>query len=81
MLLRVAHQHLGQTQDAYLLQNTLATLANLAPHVSALSSHAAQRLVAVAGLLVKRSVTAWHDSREAAPCICRKSSCMPGSLV
>eukprot|EP00891_Asterochloris_glomerata_P002918 jgi/Astpho2/2918/fgenesh1_pg.00050_%23_160_t len=54
MLLRVAHQHLGQTRDAYLLQNTLATLANLAPHVSALSSHAAQRLVAVAGLLVKR---------------------------
>uniref|UniRef100_A0A383WDY4 Dymeclin n=1 Tax=Tetradesmus obliquus TaxID=3088 RepID=A0A383WDY4_TETOB len=54
VLLRTAHQNVGQLQDLYLPTNTLAALANLAPQVSGLHSHAAQRLVGLTSLLAKR---------------------------
>eukprot|EP00882_Tetradesmus_deserticola_P021481 GHRQ01023254.1.p1 GENE.GHRQ01023254.1~~GHRQ01023254.1.p1 ORF type:complete len:322 (+),score=177.91 GHRQ01023254.1:768-1733(+) len=54
VLLRTALQNVGQLQDLYLPTNTLAALANLAPQVSGLHSHAAQRLVGLATLLARR---------------------------
>ncbi|KAF6251495.1 Dyggve-Melchior-Clausen syndrome protein-domain-containing protein [Scenedesmus sp. NREL 46B-D3] len=54
VLLRTAHQNVGQLQDLYLPTNTLAALANLAPQVSGLHSHAAQRLVGLTSLLARR---------------------------
>lgn len=41
-------------QDVYLQTNTLAALANLAPHCTGISSHAAQRLVSLFELLARR---------------------------
>ena len=38
-------------QDVYLQTNTLAALANLAPHCAGLSSHASQRLVSLTEML------------------------------
>jgi Dyggve-Melchior-Clausen syndrome protein len=46
-LLRAAHKNLLGSRDVYLHSNTLAALANLAPHAAALSAHAAHRLVAL----------------------------------
>ncbi|KAF8072811.1 dym [Scenedesmus sp. PABB004] len=54
VLLRTAHQNVGQLQDLFLPTNTLAALANLAPQVSGLHSHAAQRLVGLTALLARR---------------------------
>ena len=41
-------------QDVYLQTNTLAALANLAPHCTGINSHAAQRLVSLFELLARR---------------------------
>ncbi|GBG00571.1 hypothetical protein Rsub_13274 [Raphidocelis subcapitata] len=54
VLLRTAAQNFGQLRDLYLPTNTLAALANLAPHVSGLHPHAAQRLLGLASVLAKR---------------------------
>lgn len=54
LLLRTAHYNLSKLKDVYLHTNTLAALANLAPHMSNLSSHAAQRLISLFDMLSKR---------------------------
>lgn len=54
LLLRTAHLNLSKLKDVYLHTNTLAALANMAPHVSDLSSHAAQRLVSLSDMLARR---------------------------
>ena len=54
MLLRTAHYNLAKLRDVYLHTNTLAALANLAPHARGLSSHAAQRLVSLFDMLARR---------------------------
>lgn len=54
LLLRTAHHNLSKLKDVYLHTNTLAALANLAPHMSNLSSHAAQRLISFFDMLSKR---------------------------
>ncbi len=56
LLLRTAHYNLSKLKDVYLHTNTLAALANLAPHISSLSSHAAQRLVSLFDMLSRRCV-------------------------
>ena len=47
VLLRAAHKNLVGARDVYLHSNTLAALANLAPHAASLAPHATHRLVAV----------------------------------
>ena len=54
LLLRTAHYNLAKLRDVYLHTNTLAALANLAPHARDLSSHAAQRLVSLFDMLGRR---------------------------
>lgn len=54
LLLRTAHYNLAKLRDVYLHTNTLAALANLAPHMSGMSTHAAQRLVSLFHLLARR---------------------------
>ena len=54
LLLRTAHHNLSKLKDVYLHTNTLAALANLAPNMSNLSSHAAQRLMSLFDMLSKR---------------------------
>lgn len=54
VLLRTAHRNVGQMQDLYLPTNALAALANLAPQVSGLHSHAAQRLVGLTSSMTRR---------------------------
>ena len=54
LLLRTAHYNLAKLRDVYLHTNTLAALANLAPHAQDLSSHAAQRLVSLFDMLARR---------------------------
>ena len=54
LLLRTAHYNLAKLRDVYLHTNTLAALANLAPHAQGLSSHAAQRLVSLFDMLARR---------------------------
>ncbi len=54
LLLRTAHFNLAKLRDVYLHTNTLAALANLAPHAENLSSHAAQRLVSLFDMLARR---------------------------
>ena len=54
LLLRTAHFNLAKLRDVYLHTNTLAALANLAPHAQGLSSHAAQRLVSLFDMLARR---------------------------
>jgi hypothetical protein len=54
LLLRTAHFNLAKLRDVYLHTNTLAALANLAPHADNLSSHAAQRLVSLFDMLARR---------------------------
>lgn len=49
-------QNFGQLRDLYLPTNTLAALANLAPQVTALHPHAAQRLLGLTSALAKRYV-------------------------
>ena len=57
LLLRTAHYNLAKLRDVYLHTNTLAALANLAPHARDLSSHAAQRLVSLFDMLGRRYAT------------------------
>ena len=54
LLLRTAHYNMSKLKDVYMHQNTLAALANVAPHMSGISSHAAQRLVSLFDMLAKR---------------------------
>ncbi|KAK9817010.1 hypothetical protein WJX72_008242 [[Myrmecia] bisecta] len=54
LLLRTAHYNLSKLKDVYLHTNTLAALANLAPHAAGLSAHAAQRLVSLFNMLARR---------------------------
>ncbi|KAL6784776.1 hypothetical protein ACKKBF_B03165 [Auxenochlorella protothecoides x Auxenochlorella symbiontica] len=54
VLLRSAHASVARHGDAFLQTNTLAVLANLAPHVTGLTSEAAQRLVSLLALLARR---------------------------
>jgi len=54
LLLRTAHYNLAALRDVYLHTNTLAALANLAPHMHSLSSLAAQRLVSLFDMLARR---------------------------
>ena len=54
VLLRTAHYNMSKLKDVYMHQNTLAALANLAPHMSGISSHAAQRLVSLFDMLSRR---------------------------
>ena len=54
LLLRTAHYNLASLRDVYLHTNTLATLANLAPSMTNISSHTAQRLVGLLQLLHRR---------------------------
>jgi dymeclin len=53
----------GLLQDVYMQTNTLAALTNLAPHMSGLTSHAAQRLVSLFDMVArKHSKLAQFDS-------------------
>ena len=54
VLLRLAVRNLQGTQDLYMHTNTLAALANLAPYVANLNSHAVQRLFQLLNALHKR---------------------------
>ena len=54
LLLRTAHYNMSKLKDVYMHQNTLAALANVAPHMSGMSSHAAQRLVSLFDMLSRR---------------------------
>ena len=54
VLLRTAHYNMSKLKDVYMHQNTLAALANMAPHLSSISSHAAQRLVSLFDMLSRR---------------------------
>lgn len=54
VLLRTAHYNMSKLKDVYMHQNTLAALANVAPHMSGMSSHAAQRLVSLFDMLSRR---------------------------
>eukprot|EP00191_Tetraselmis_sp_GSL018_P014691 CAMPEP_0177588784 /NCGR_PEP_ID=MMETSP0419_2-20121207/6421_1 /TAXON_ID=582737 /ORGANISM="Tetraselmis sp., Strain GSL018" /LENGTH=660 /DNA_ID=CAMNT_0019079027 /DNA_START=185 /DNA_END=2164 /DNA_ORIENTATION=+ len=58
VLLRAASHSLARghrrPQDVYVAANSLGALANLAPHASGMSSHAAQRLVSVYDALRRR---------------------------
>ena len=54
LLLRTAHCNMSKLKDVYMHQNTLAALANVAPHMSGMSSHAAQRLVSLFDMLSRR---------------------------
>ncbi len=54
LLLRTAHYNLASLKDVYLHTNCLATMANLAPSMTNLSSHTSQRLVHLLQLLQKR---------------------------
>lgn len=54
VLLRTAHYNMSKLKDVYMHQNTLAALVNLAPHMSGISSHAAQRLVSLFDMLSRR---------------------------
>ena len=56
MLLRTAQYNMSKLKDVYMHQNTLAALANVAPHMAGMSSHAAQRLVSLFDMLARRSV-------------------------
>lgn len=56
VLLRTAHYNMSKLKDVYMHQNTLAALANIAPHISGISSHAAQRLVSLFDMLSRRYV-------------------------
>ncbi len=58
LLLRTAHYNLAALRDVYLHTNTLAALANLAPHMHSLSSLAAQRLVSLFDMLARRRARA-----------------------
>lgn len=58
----------GLLQDVYMQTNTLAALTNLAPHMSGLTSHAAQRLVSLFDMVArKHSKLSQFDSGSAAP--------------
>jgi hypothetical protein len=54
VLLRAAHRNLLGPKDVYQHSNTLAALANLAPHSAHLSPHATQRLILVIETSYKR---------------------------
>eukprot|EP00878_Enallax_costatus_P040177 GHUV01046185.1.p1 GENE.GHUV01046185.1~~GHUV01046185.1.p1 ORF type:complete len:259 (+),score=79.14 GHUV01046185.1:162-938(+) len=64
VLLRTAHQNVGQLQDLYLPTNTLAALANLAPQATSLHSHAAQRLVGLTVQLARRWLKLSQAARD-----------------
>eukprot|EP00877_Chromochloris_zofingiensis_P015055 jgi/Chrzof1/9803/Cz04g16070.t1 len=66
VLLRSALHNFGALNDLYLPTNTLAALANLAPQVNGLHSHAAQRLVGLASSLGKRYLKLARQAEEAA---------------
>lgn len=63
---RSALHNFGALNDLYLPTNTLAALANLAPQVNGLHSHAAQRLVGLASSLGKRYLKLARQAEEAA---------------
>jgi len=78
LLLRTAHFNLAKLRDVYLHTNTLAALANLAPHAENLSSHAAQRLVSLFDMLSRRSAPSLSTSRvksALALCVARMHLC------
>ncbi|CAD7696443.1 unnamed protein product [Ostreobium quekettii] len=54
VLLRTASHNLAKTRDPYLHTNTVAALSNLATSVTALSTHAAQRLVSLLDMLFRK---------------------------
>ena len=56
VLLRTAHYNMSKLKDVYMHQNTLAALANIAPHMSGISAHPAQRLVSLFDMLSRRCV-------------------------
>ncbi|KAL4457337.1 hypothetical protein ABPG75_012202, partial [Micractinium tetrahymenae] len=62
----IAHYNLAKLRDVYLHTNTLAALANLAPHMSGMSTHAAQRLVSLFHLLARRYNRPQADAEGAA---------------
>ena len=45
---------MAKLRDMYMHQNSLAALANVAPHMAGISSHAAQRLVSLFDMLSRR---------------------------
>ncbi|KAL4457338.1 hypothetical protein ABPG75_012203, partial [Micractinium tetrahymenae] len=63
---RIAHYNLAKLRDVYLHTNTLAAVANLAPHMSGMSTHAAQRLVSLFHLLARRYNRLQADAEGAA---------------
>ncbi|KAL4436991.1 hypothetical protein ABPG75_004130, partial [Micractinium tetrahymenae] len=62
----IAHYNLAKLRDVYLHTNTLAALANLAPHMSGMSTHAAQRLASLFHLLARRYNRLQADAEGAA---------------
>ena len=78
LLLRTAHYNLSKLKDVYLHTNTLAALANLAPHINNLSSHAAQRLVSLFDMLSRRSV---HGASYSEYILCIVPTLLPIPMV
>lgn len=54
ILLRTAQYNLSKMHDVYLQTNTLAALANLAPHMSGLSGYAAQRMIQLLDVILRK---------------------------
>jgi len=81
LLLRTAHYNLCSLKDVYLHTNTLATLANLAPHMSNLSGHAAQRLMSLLRLLDRRHAKLKAQEMAAAAAAEQAPSFDPDSSV
>ena len=79
LLLRTAHYNLAKLRDVYLHTNTLAALANLAPHAQDLSSHAAQRLVSLFDMLGRRySCRAISCGHMHSPSVQDNDACLEG---
>ena len=69
VLLKVSFAPLAGLQDLHVFTNTLAAVGNLAPHVTGIHTVAAQKLLAVVEMLLRRyrAVAAQHgvDTWEA----------------
>lgn len=87
-LLRTAHSNMAKLRDMYMHQNSLAALANVAPHMAGISSHAAQRLVSLFDMLSrryqrigKRSISGSLDTPLGTPQLGPTPLASPGQLA
>ena len=85
VLLKVAFAPLAGLQDLHVYTNSLAAVGNLAPHVTGIHSIAAQKLVAVVEMLLRRyrAVAAQHglDTWEAVAAYTATEAALPRDLL